>query len=63
MMDRWNYDIEVFPNLFCATFKSVETSEIRVFTIFEEISRNVNILVAEALTNQCFDIAIQLRFC
>ena len=39
MMDRWNYDIEVFPNLFCATFKNVGTSEIRVFTIFEEINQ------------------------
>lgn len=39
MMDRWNYDIEVFPNLFCATFKNVETSEVKVFTIFEEINQ------------------------
>lgn len=39
MINRWNYDIEVFPNLFCATFKNVETSEVKVFTIFEEINQ------------------------
>ena len=38
-MNRWNYDIEVFPNLFCVTFKNVDTLEVRVFTIFEDINQ------------------------
>jgi len=33
-MERWIYDVEVFPNLFCSTFKSIDTQEIKVFTIY-----------------------------
>lgn len=32
----YNYDIEVFPNMFCATFKDFETGKHFLFSIFED---------------------------
>ena len=34
-MERWVYDVEVFPNLFCATFKNINTQDIKVFSIYD----------------------------
>lgn len=34
-MSRWVYDVEVFPNLFTATFKNLETKDIKVFVAYE----------------------------
>jgi hypothetical protein len=36
MVKRYSYDIEVFPNLFCATFKDVETKKTFLFSIFKD---------------------------
>lgn len=36
MNKRYSYDIEVFPNLFCATFKDVETKKTFLFSIFKD---------------------------
>ncbi len=34
-MDRYNYDIEIFPNLFCVTFLNLETKESKLFSIYK----------------------------
>jgi len=34
-MPKYVYDIEVFPNFFCATFESVDTKEVRSFVLFD----------------------------
>lgn len=31
---KWFYDLEVFPNLFCVTFKNADTGEERVFGVY-----------------------------
>jgi hypothetical protein len=64
-MERWVYDVEVFPNLFCVTFKNIETHEIKVFTIYDnknDITELEEFLNQEILTvgfnNILYDNAI-----
>ena len=32
----WIYDIEVYTNFFCVTFKNPKSQEVKIFTIFED---------------------------
>lgn len=48
-MNRYNYDVEIFPNLFCVTFLNLETKESKLFSIHK--SRN-DILGLEQFLNQ-----------
>lgn len=34
-MNRWAFDVEVFPNFFCCTFMRIDRSETKTFIIFE----------------------------
>lgn len=45
MKSKYCYDIEVYPNFFCITFKNIKTKEITVFIIFSDCqqeSRSIN---------------------
>jgi len=39
-MNRWCFDIEVYKDLFCVTFKNVESEEVKVFKIFKEVNES-----------------------
>lgn len=61
-MERYNYDIEIFPNLFCVTFLNLETKESTLFSIFKnrnDINKLENFLDQEislvGYNNQGYD--------
>jgi hypothetical protein len=39
-MNRWCFDIEVYKDLFCVTFANVESKEVKVFSIFDNVNQS-----------------------
>jgi hypothetical protein len=39
-MNRWCFDIEVYKDLFCVTFANVESKDVKVFRVFDNVNES-----------------------